>query len=129
MNSRLVGTAAILFAVFLAAVILLANFGGLRPLLKGVHAIPHGDKILHFLLVGILNFLTTTAFLQSLPSRDPKWVAVSIGLALSLVFTVEEFSQDFFRGRNASLRDLLANYAGIAFFGFVAWLLHTRRKA
>jgi VanZ family protein len=128
MNSRVIRIAAILFTIFLATVILLANFGYIRPLLRFLGTIPHGDKILHFLLVGILNFLMTTTFMQSLPSRDPKWVAVSVGLVLAMIFTVEEFSQDLFRGRTASLRDLLANYAGIVFFGVTAWALHVRRR-
>jgi polysaccharide biosynthesis protein VpsQ len=121
-------TATIIFTVFLTTVILLANFGYMRPLLRFLGTIPHGDKILHFFLVGILNFLMTTTFMQSLPSRDPKWVAVSVGFVLAMIFTVEELSQDFFRGRNASLRDLLANYAGIVFFGVAAWVHHVRRK-
>lgn len=119
---------AILFTLFFISIILLADFGYLRIPLRLLSRIPFGDKILHFLLVGTLTFLVTSSLIQSLRSINPKWVAVASGFLFVAIFTLEELSQDFFRGRDASLADLLANYAGILFFGFLAWRLNKKRK-
>lgn len=117
------------FALFLITIIVLADMGFMRSELRFLHLIPYGDKIGHFLLIGMLSFLLTSSLIQTLPSRDPKWIAVFVGLTLGFVFTVEEASQEFIRGREASFQDLFANYAGILFFGFVAWMLNRKRAS
>jgi polysaccharide biosynthesis protein VpsQ len=117
------------FALFLITIIVLADMGFMRGKLRLLHSIPYGDKIGHFLLIGMLSFLLTSSLIQTLPSRDPKWIAVSAGLILGFIFTVEEASQGFIPGREASFKDLFANYAGILFFGFIAWILNGQRAS
>lgn len=119
---------AILFALFIAAVIAFADLGVLDAPLRGLHRIPFGDKAGHFFLIGILAYLIIASSIRSLPRRDPRLVALSIGSILALVFTLEEASQALIRGRNASLEDLLANYAGILIFGLTAWKTNQKRK-
>lgn len=119
---------AILFTIFLVSVILLADLGFMRIPMRLLNRIPLGDKIMHFLLIGTLTFLITSSLIQSLRSVDPKWVAIAMGFILAVIFTIEELSQVFFRGRETSLKDLLANYAGILFFGVAAWVLNEKRK-
>ncbi len=119
---------AFLYTAFLILVIALADLGFLRAPMRHLNMVPHGDKLMHFLLIGILAFLIVGSAIQSLPSMNPKRVALIAGLVIALVFTVEEYSQNFYRGRNASWKDLLANYAGILFFGFVAWAYDKKRK-
>jgi VanZ family protein len=119
---------AILFTIFLVSVILLADLGFMRIPMRLLNRIPLGDKIMHFLLIGTLTFLVASSLIQSLRSIDPKWVALAVGFVLAVIFTLEELSQDFFRGRETSMKDLLANYAGILFFGVTAWIVNKKRK-
>jgi polysaccharide biosynthesis protein VpsQ len=119
---------AVLFTLFLIIVIVLADLGYMRRVLWLLDAIPYGDKVMHFLLVGTLNFLITSSLIQTLPAWNSKLVALTVGLCIAMIFTIEEISQEFFRGRDATLNDLLANYAGIIFFGFVAWFYKQKWK-
>lgn len=119
---------AVLFSLFLCVIIALADLGFLGGPLRALHRIPYGDKIGHFSLVGILAFLVITSLIQTLPARDPNWVAFSTAFILAVIFTIEEASQGPIRGRDASWKDLFANYAGIVFFGLIAWHLNRKRK-
>ncbi|MEW6239243.1 MAG: VanZ family protein [Chloroflexota bacterium] len=111
----------VLFAAFIIAVIVLADLGHLPSFLRVYERIPYGDKVGHFILIGILGFLAVTTSIQALPHRDPKRVAIIAALILALVFTVEEASQGPIAGRDASWMDLFANYAGISTFSFLAY--------
>ncbi len=110
---------AILFALFIALIVLLADTGNLG-VLGFINQIPYGDKAGHFILFGILTLLLDLTFLRSLPNRDPKLVALSTGLILALIIGVEEYSQQFFRSRAFSLLDLVFSYLGVIFFSWVS---------
>jgi VanZ family protein len=118
---------AIVFALFLFAIIFLADLGFLRPVLFLVSRVDYLDKILHFLLIGTLTFLVSSALVEALPSLNPKWVLLSAVFILAVVFTLEEISQGPIRGRDSSWADLAANYAGILVFGGLAWLRVRKR--
>ncbi len=113
----------LLFAAFIVAIIVLADMGHLPWPLRSIEQIPYGDKIGHFVLIGILGFLVISTLFQVLPNRDPKRVAVIAALILALIFTVEEASQGPIVGRDASWTDLFANFAGITVFSFLAYKL------
>ncbi|MEB2334938.1 MAG: VanZ family protein [Anaerolineaceae bacterium] len=110
---------AILFTLFIALIIVLADTGNLG-VLGFINKIPYGDKAGHFLLFGILTLLLDLTFLRSLPNRDPKLVALSVGLILALVIGAEEYSQQFFNSRTFSWLDLAFSYLGVTFFSWVA---------
>ncbi|MBV6402260.1 MAG: hypothetical protein CNIPEHKO_02566 [Anaerolineales bacterium] len=110
---------AILFALFIALIIILADAGKLG-VLGFINQIPYGDKAGHFLLFGILTLLLNLTFIRSLPNRDPKLVALSVGLILALLIGAEEYSQQFFNSRTFSLLDLAFSYLGVLFFSWVA---------
>ena len=110
---------AILFALFIALIVILADTGNLG-VLGFINEIPYGDKVGHFVLFGILTLLLDLTFLRSLPNRDPKLVALSVGLTLALIIGAEEYSQQFFASRTFSLLDLAFSYAGVIFFSWVA---------
>ncbi|HMR99723.1 MAG TPA: VanZ family protein [Anaerolineales bacterium] len=110
---------AILFALFIVLIIVLADTGKLG-VLGFINSIPYGDKVGHFLLFGILTLLLNLTFLHSLPHRDPKLVALSVGLTLALVIGAEEYSQQFFNSRTFSLLDLAFSYLGVILFSWVA---------
>ncbi|HRQ31885.1 MAG TPA: VanZ family protein [Anaerolineales bacterium] len=109
---------AILFALFLALVIGLADAGKLG-VLGFINQIPYGDKAGHFLLFGILTLLLDLTFIRSLPNRDPKLVALLVGLILALLIGAEEYSQQFFNSRTFSLLDLAFSCLGVIFFSWV----------
>ena len=110
---------AILFALFIALIIILADAGKLG-VLGFINQIPYGDKAGHFLLFGILTLLLDLTFIRSLPNRDPKLVALLVGLILALLIGAEEYSQQLFNSRTFSLLDLAFSYLGVLFFSWVA---------
>lgn len=110
----------ILFAAFLLVIIILADTGSLG-FLAFLYNFPYGDKAGHFILYGILSFLLNLTFLGSRPHSTSKRVAVSVTLILALAIGLEEFSQQFFSDRTASLVDLMFSYAGAALGAWLAW--------
>jgi VanZ family protein len=119
---------AILFTLFIFLIILFADLGLLEGPIDVMDSLPFGDKIGHFLLIGMLSFLIISSLIQALPKWDPKRVAIVASLILLFIFTVEEASQGPIRGRDASLADLSANYAGILFFGCIAFMVNKKRR-
>ncbi len=109
-----------LFALFILAVIVLADLGILPHFLSIVYDFPNGDKVGHFILFGLLGFLLTFTFTRSLPNRTRALVALSIGLILMLLIALEEISQMFVSTRTFDLIDLLASYVGVVLGGFIA---------
>ena len=116
----------VLFTIFIIGLIVLADMGKMRFLLWLLSRFPYGDKIVHFGLIGGLSFLLNTTAMQLLPKQNPRRVSLIVTLFLLVVFTLEEISQGPIRGRDASLSDLAANYAGIITFALLAYL--TRKK-
>lgn len=119
---------AVLFTVFIASIIILADLGFMTGPLRALRIIPYGDKVGHFVLIGTLTFLIAASLYQALPSLRPKLIAVSVAFILAVIFTIEEVSQAPIPGRDASWADLFSNYAGIFFFSFGAWFLNRKRK-
>ena len=111
---------AILFFVFIVAVIVLADMDHLPHFIRAIYDFPYGDKLGHFILFGLLNFFITSAFLSSNLSRPRSWVALSVGLILAVLVTAEEFSQKNFPSRTFDLFDLLASCVGVAVGGWAA---------
>ncbi|GAB4504759.1 MAG: hypothetical protein Fur0043_17530 [Anaerolineales bacterium] len=118
----------LLFAFFILTVILLADVGRLSGLLQFLHTIPFGDKVGHFFLIGMLCFLTSGTAMRIFPRRQSGQVVALVCLGLAIIFGFEEASQSLLPARKASLFDLLANYAGIAVFGWLAWKCNSRHN-
>jgi polysaccharide biosynthesis protein VpsQ len=114
---------AFVFTFLIILIIILADIGALPPFIRAVYDFPFGDKIGHFVLFGLFNFILTLTGIRSLRHLDPKLVAVSIGLILAFFITMEEFSQLFISRRTFSFLDLLAGYLGIILGGWLAWRL------
>ena len=109
-----------LFSLFLSALIISVDLGKLGFLVLLEDSIPFGDKLLHFFLIGILSFLVNRTVLELVPWYSQKRSSLIFTLSLIAIFTLEEASQIFIPGRNASLADLAANYAGILIFALFA---------
>lgn len=108
-----------LFGLFVLLIIVLADMGQLG-MLGFVNRIPHGDKVGHFILYGILTLLIDLSLFRSLPRSSPKRVAVIAGVILALLIGLEELSQQYFSSRTFSVNDLLASYLGVIFFSWLA---------
>jgi VanZ family protein len=118
---------AILF-ILCISVVILADSGNLPRPIRAIYDFPNGDKLGHFFLFGALTFFTTRAFLSAFPSKSRGWVTLSIGLILALLIGLEESSQKLFSTRSFDLIDLLASYAGIVTFAFLAVYWKRPRK-
>ena len=120
---------AIFFALLLVVIVIAADLGELPGFLKSIYDIPYGDKIGHFILVGILSFFTNASLLRDFPHRNPLRIVLTVNLILAALIGIEEFTQRFFPRRTSSLFDLLSSYAGIAFFAWLAWSWKIKQKS
>ncbi len=102
------------FAIFILAVVLLADQGRLPGFLYALYDFPYGDKLGHFLLMGGLALLANLALGQ----RSPR-LRLLVTLGIAALVALEELSQELFLTRHADLLDLAASLCGIA----VAWLI------
>ena len=100
------------FILFLAAVITWANRGTMPRLLVLLYAFPAGDKVGHFLLMGILALLVNMGLgARRLPLGRRRVLVGS--LVVAVIITLEEASQLFLPNRTFSLSDLAMGYLGI----------------
>jgi VanZ family protein len=87
-----------------------------------VQQIPGGDKTGHFVLMGLVSFVTVAAAIR-LGTRRPR-ANVMIGFSLVGVFaTLDEVLQLVLPRRTFSWTDLSASYAGVVVLGALAWAL------
>ena len=104
---------AALFALFIVAVIVLADTNQMGAL-KHLYDFPHGDKVGHFILYGILSFLLNASFVRALRHRPASRVLFFVSLLLALAIGLEEWSQVLVPGRTPDWWDLLFSYLGVA---------------
>ena len=103
---------AVFFSLFIITIIILADRSALPPFVRAVYDFPYGDKVGHFILFGLLNFILTLTFLPR-HDRARGWVTLSVGLVLAVLIAAEEFSQKYFASRTFDLVDLAASYVGL----------------
>ena len=112
----------VIFSLFIGTIIVLANTGVLGPYMDWLHAWPWGDKLAHFLLMGILAALVNLAS-GGRRSQLCGWTVPTGSLWVAVVVALEEASQAWIPARSCSLTDLAANLAGIVVLGGVGqWL-------
>jgi VanZ family protein len=108
-----------IYVFFFAVLVILADLRGTRHLLDFVGGIPFGDKIGHFILIGIFSLLVNLSL--GAKTRRSGGLNFPVGsLIVSAIVTIEEFSQLFVGGRSFDINDLLADYLGIFVFGRIA---------
>ena len=106
------------YILILAGIVFLADSHGTNYF-TFVGKIPFGDKIGHFLLMGMFSLLLNLA----LNAKTVRLVSLNILAGNLIVFglvTIEEFSQIFVAGRTFDVTDLISDYAGIFIFGEIA---------
>lgn len=116
----------VFYILLLLGVVYLAGHRQYHGLFSTIRSIPAGDKVGHFLLMGLLSFLVNLSLrcrTVNLFSR-----AVLFGsLVVCLAVTLEELSQIFVRYRSFDPADLIFDYLGIWLFGRAALHLWKRR--
>jgi len=114
------------YIFILVGIIVLANLRQARFLFVFIEKIPSGDKIGHFLLMGMFSLVVNLALsIKTVRIRKLNYLLGSL-IVLAIV-TVEEVSQIFVQGRSFDVGDLLADGAGILIFGEIARLIYTER--
>jgi VanZ family protein len=98
---------AVLFLPLLGLILYLADLGQMPAPVTALYAFPQGDKVGHFVLMGLLGLSLNLL----LPSRRRAVLPGSLA-ALCLV-TLEELSQIFFHSRSFSFADLGFSILGI----------------
>ena len=116
----------IVYFLILVGIIFLADNKGTRYLLDFTGNIPFGDKLGHFFLMGFFSFLMNLV-LQAKTFQIWKIRFLSGSLFVLTIVTLEEFSQIFISGRTFDLKDLIADFAGIIFFGELARIIFNRK--
>lgn len=116
---------AALYILVLAGIVVLADIKETQYLFRPVRRLPYGDKIGHFLLMGMFSF-TVNLVLKARNVRLWKLKYLLGSLIVLAIVTAEEFSQIFIRGRSFDLTDLAADWSGIIIFGEIARLVCRR---
>lgn len=109
---KLAALGAVLFFMFIAWIIFLADSGSSSIFFDFIRTLLYGDKFGHAGLFGLLTVLSIVAF--KFKSFGVGKVKVYYGFVLVLLFAVvEELSQIFFPSRTFDLADLAADMAGM----------------
>ena len=118
----------VVWAAIVAAIVWCADHQELKQLLDAVKAVPGGDKVGHFVLVGGLAFLLNwTLRCREIWCAGRLWLLGSV--LVFAIFTVDEVTQLWRPARTFDLLDLGANYAGIWFFGWLSRRVVKREEA
>ena len=112
-----------LLVLLLLTIVSLANTGLLPDSIKQLYNFPYGDKLGHFLLTGLANFILNWIALGSRSIPKIASVIWRVSLIFAFFVTLEEFSQQFFPRRTFSLLDLAFNYAGVLVAALLVWRL------
>ncbi len=115
-----------IYIFVLAGIIILADVRETQFLFQGIRKFPLGDKIGHFLLMGMFS-LVVNLVLSARTIRIWKLNCLLGSLIVLVIVTVEEISQIYIRGRTFDAGDLAADAAGIIIFGEIARLIYSRQ--
>jgi len=110
---------AVIYIFILAGIVVLADVGETQFLFRFVRKLPCGDKIGHFLLMGMFSLMLNLA-LSAKSVRIWNFNYLLGSLIVLAIVTTEEVSQIFIRGRTFDTGDLMADAAGIFIFGGIA---------
>lgn len=109
-------------------IIIAADMGQLNFFIRWIHSIPYGDKLGHFLLVGMLALVINLSW--NAARFQWWWGSILKGsLLVFILITLEEFSQLFISYRHFDLGDLFSNYLGILLLGHLAIYLRPREPS
>ena len=115
------------FSAFIIWAIYQANTGSSNPVFELVGSLPHGDKIGHFSLFGILTlmFNLTSRFKTFSLGRINLYYGTAI---VSIFVLLEELSQELIPTRTLDIMDLVADSIGITLFSLLSYVIAKRFK-
>ncbi|MEW6125810.1 MAG: VanZ family protein [Acidobacteriota bacterium] len=114
-----------LYIITLFVIVLIADHKKYHHLFDRIRAVPYGDKIGHFLLMGTLALVVNILF--SCKTFRVRSMQIFIGsLVVAVLVTIEEFSQLFIAYRTFDFGDLTADYLGILLFTYLAKYLRQK---
>lgn len=109
---------AVLFMAVICYLIFLVDQVTLPKWITVLYDFPNGDKLGHFLLMGMAAFLINMALSDR--SFSVGRILVPYGpFVFAILVTLEEISQQFFPNRTYSLVDLAFSFAGILVLGIL----------
>jgi polysaccharide biosynthesis protein VpsQ len=116
---------AIGYILLVIAIIFIADHKTYHHIFDIIRSIPFGDKIGHFVLIGLLAFVVNVLFACK-TIKLYRFRFLLGGLIVVLLVTLEEFSQLFIKVRTFDLGDLIADYLGILLFSYLAKYLRQK---
>ncbi|MCA9606667.1 MAG: VanZ family protein, partial [Myxococcales bacterium] len=126
MRARVLPIVLAVYAVFIVAIIVAANLGGTNEVFHLITRLPLGDKIGHFVLIGVLGMLVDLVAGRRDARPLRAYPRLRFPLAPAILFVVvlgEELSQAFLPTRTCDAGDLLADLLGMATFVGIGRLL------
>ncbi len=111
------------YFIFIGFVIISVNLGWQWFFMEWTSVLPYRDKILHFVLIGLLSFFVNLLLKRKRITLFSSTILLGC-LGLVIFTTIEECSQLFIARRNFELLDMACNYAGIFVFGNLAERFH-----
>lgn len=116
---------AVAYALFLATIVVVVDSGDYKSFFSFVDSIPLGDKLGHFVFMGVLAFVVCAAAprLRKRAFSFVPWGSV----AVFTVVLLEEISQAWVPSRTCDIFDLTADVLGIGLASLaIAWTWPTR---
>ena len=117
----------LLYALLLLTVVWAADTGHLPTFAERIHDLPYVDKLVHFLMFGLLALGANLSLAEN-RSWSPGRAILTGSILVVIAATLDEGSNLVVANRSWSLGDLAANYAGVLCVGIVP-LLGWRSKA
>ena len=104
------------FFICILFIIFLADTADHNFAFRLIGHIPHGDKLMHGLLYGMM------AFFLNYGLNYKAFNSLQVGAVVVLIFaTLEEISQYWIPSRTFDFGDLLADVIGVILFSLIRW--------
>jgi VanZ family protein len=117
----------VLYSILLLLIIAAADQGSYQTIFNLVYLIPFGDKVGHFILIGVLALVVNLTW-NGAQLKCCKGYVLKGSILVFLMVLLEELSQIFVASRTFDLGDLVFDCLGIWVFGRVAEFLLRKRK-
>lgn len=120
--------ASVLLIIAIVVVIFLANTGLMPPVMRAIYDFDGGDKLGHFLSMGLLSFMLNWTMTAAHLDFEPATAISKLSAVLMLVVAAEEYSQRFFPRRTSSWFDLAYSFSGLLLGAVLVWFFRRQAK-
>jgi VanZ family protein len=118
---------ALAYAFGILVLLVLADFGVLRPVTDALAGLNHLDKVVHFAMYGSLAFVVNWALVGRAGWSLLRAIVTGSSIVM-IASTVDEYSNLLVPVRGWSLADLAANFLGIVCVGVLPWFVYAARS-